>query len=313
VSTSDDPPALAAADAAILQRFLDTLWMEHGLAKNSLAAYRSDLALFARWCGRRDTKLAAAREEDLKDYLAARLARSSRATDSTFGSRSQARFLTACRRFYRYLLRERLRADDPTARLEMPRLGRPLPKTLSASQVERLLHAPAVDALGLRDRAMLELMYASGLRVSELVGLRIPQVNLAHGVVRLVGKGGRERLVPMGEHAIEQVQSYLRGARPELAEGAASDWLFLSRRGEPMTRQNFWMRLKLHARAADVTTPLSPHTLRHAFATHLLEHGADLRVVQTLLGHADLSTTQIYTHVARARLKALHARHHPRA
>jgi integrase/recombinase XerD len=311
---TDDPPVPAAADAALLQRFLDTLWMEQGLAKNSLAAYRSDLALLARWCACRGVGLAAVREEDLKAYLAERLAQPTPKGRSAFGARSQARFLTACRRFYRYLLRERLRTDDPTARLEMPRLGRALPKTLSAEQVDRLLRAPAVaDALGLRDAAMLELMYASGLRVSELVSLRIPQMNLSQGVVRLVGKGGRERLVPMGEPAIERVQAYLREARPPLAKGAASDWLFLSQQGEPMTRQNFWMRLKAHARAAGIHTPLSPHTLRHAFATHLLDHGADLRAVQTLLGHADLSTTQIYTHVARARLKALHARHHPRA
>jgi integrase/recombinase XerD len=311
---TDDPSVPVAADAALLQRFLDTLWMEQGLAKNSLAAYRSDLMLLARWCARRGVGLAAVREEDLKAYLAERLAQPTPKGRSAFGARSQARFLTACRRFYRYLLRERLRTDDPTARLEMPRLGRALPKTLSAEQVDRLLRAPAVaDALGLRDAAMLELMYASGLRVSELVSLRIPQMNLSQGVVRLVGKGGRERLVPMGEPAIERVQAYLREARPPLAKGAASDWLFLSQQGEPMTRQNFWMRLKAHARAAGIHTPLSPHTLRHAFATHLLDHGADLRAVQTLLGHADLSTTQIYTHVARARLKALHARHHPRA
>jgi integrase/recombinase XerD len=311
---TDDPPVLAAADAALLQRFLDTLWMEQGLAKNSLAAYRSDLTLLARWCARHSIGLAAVREEDLKAYLAERLAQPAPKGGSAFGARSQARFLTACRRFYRYLLRERLRTDDPTARLEMPRLGRSLPKTLSAEQVDRLLRAPAAaDALGLRDAAMLELMYASGLRVSELVSLRIPQMNLSQGVVRLVGKGGRERLVPMGEPAIERMQAYLREARPPLAKGAASDWLFLSQQGEPMTRQNFWMRLKAHARAAGIHTPLSPHTLRHAFATHLLDHGADLRAVQTLLGHADLSTTQIYTHVARARLKALHARHHPRA
>jgi integrase/recombinase XerD len=257
-------------------------------------------------------------EDDLKAYLAQRLAAGapggSGGAAAPFGRRSQARFLSSCRRFYRYLVRERLRADDPTARLELPRLGRALPKTLSGEQIERLLAAPDVDdELGLRDRAMLELMYASGLRVSELIALRIAQVNLVQGVVRLVGKGGRERLVPMGEPAMEQVQAYLRRARPALAEGAASDWLFLSRRGEPMTRQNFWIRIKAHGRAAGITTPLSPHTLRHAFATHLLEHGADLRAVQTLLGHADLSTTQIYTHVARARLLELHARHHPRA
>jgi integrase/recombinase XerD len=306
-------PAISDADAALIERFLDTLGMEQGLARNSLDSYRSDLGLLARWLAAQGRQLADTGESDLKGYLAERLSRAGAGRRERFGSRSQARFLTTCRRFFRYLVRERLRADDPTARLEMPRLGRALPKTLASGQVERLLAAPdAGDALGLRDAAMLELMYASGLRVSELIGLKLAQVNLAHGVVRLVGKGGRERLVPMGEPAIERVQTYLREARPDLAAGAASDWLFLSRRGEPMTRQNFWQRLKSHAQQAGIRTALSPHTLRHAFATHLLEHGADLRAVQTLLGHADLSTTQIYTHVARARLKELHAKHHPR-
>lgn len=310
LSMSDTAPSF---DRQWIERFLDMLWMEQGLARNSLAAYRSDLGLLAAWLAPRGVSIANAGEGDLKDYLAARLSRAAESRRDRFGSRSQARFMTAARRFYRFLVRERVREDDPTARLEMPRQGRALPKTLSPEQVLRLLEAPAGDdALGMRDQAMIELMYASGLRVSELVGLKLAQVNLAHGVARLVGKGGRERLVPIGEAAIEAVERYLRNARPELADGAASEFLFLSRRGEPMTRHNFWHRLKARAREAGIRASLSPHTLRHAFATHLLENGADLRAVQSLLGHADLSTTQIYTHIARARLKDLHSRHHPR-
>ena len=289
------------------------LWMEQGLARNSLAAYRSDLTLFGNRLAARGVGIGTATENDLKDYLAARLAQTGPAPRERFGSRSQARFMTASRRFYRFLVRERLREDDPTARLEMPRMGRALPKSLSPQQVTRLLEGPADDdALSLRDRAMIELMYASGLRVSELVGLKLAQVNLAHGVARLIGKGGRERLVPIGEAALESIEQYLRRARAELADGVPSEFLFLSRRGEAMTRHNFWHRLKRRAQEAGIQAPLSPHTLRHAFATHLLENGADLRAVQSLLGHADLSTTQIYTHVARARLKELHSRHHPR-
>ena len=306
--------ALLEADRESLTRFLDSLWMEHGLSGNTLASYRSDLTLYARWLALHGSSLTAADEVQLKTYLAARLSAGTRAGGARFGSRSQARFLSACRRYYRHLVRERQRHDDPTAILESPRVGRALPKTLSTDEVTRLLDAPAGDdPLAVRDRAMLELMYASGLRVSELIGLRIAQVNLAHGVVRLTGKGGRERLVPIGEPAVERLQDYLRLARPELLSRGANDWLFLSQRGGPMTRQNWWQRIKAHARQAGVNAQLSPHTLRHAFATHLLEHGADLRAVQALLGHADLSTTQIYTHVARARLKQLHARHHPRA
>jgi integrase/recombinase XerD len=303
----------AAADTRLIEQFLDVLWMEQGLARNSLAAYRSDLTLFATWLESQGAAIGRAGESDLKDYLAARLAQHGESKRERFSSRSQARFMTAARRFYRFLVRERIRDDDPTARLEMPRLGRTLPKTLTAVQVAKLLECPAGDdALFIRDQAMIELMYASGLRVSELVGLRLAQVNLAHGVARLLGKGGRERLVPIGEAAIEAIEYYLKRARPELADGASSEFLFLSRRGEPMTRHNYWHRLKARAKAADIRVPLSPHTLRHAFATHLLENGADLRAVQSLLGHADLSTTQIYTHITRARLKELHARHHPR-
>ena len=314
-------PASAAApldpaDQAGIERFADMLWLEHGLAQNSLASYRSDLGLLARWLRGRSQGLDQAGVAELKGYLAWRSEQSLRngAERRPFGARSQARFITVCRRYYGWLVRERQRPDDPAAHLEMPRLGRALPKTLSLGDVDRLLAAPGEgEALGLRDRAMLELMYASGLRVSELVKLRRDELNLEHGVVRLVGKGGRERMVPMGEPAMEAVKRWLRQGRPEFVTAQSADWVFLSRRGDAMSRQNFWMLIKRHALAAGISARLSPHTLRHAFATHLLEHGADLRAVQTLLGHADLSTTQIYTHVARARLKQLHALHHPRA
>ena len=311
-----DPAALDLSDRAGIDRFADMLWLEHGLARNSLAAYRSDLALLARWLRLQGRVLDGAGTADLKGYLAYRTDRAPRpgTRRQPFSARSQARFITVCRRYYGWLVRERLRGDDPSAHLEMPRLGRALPKTLSLQQVDQLLAAPsAEDALGLRDRAMLELMYASGLRVSELVKLRNGELNLEHGVVRLVGKGGRERMVPMGEQAIEAVRIWLRQGRPEFAGQKSGDAVFLGRRGEAMTRQNFWLLIKRHALAAGIPVKLSPHTLRHAFATHLLECGADLRAVQTLLGHVDLSTTQIYTHVARERLKQLHALHHPRA
>jgi integrase/recombinase XerD len=312
-------PAHAAADAAetdpglepTVERFLDTLWIEHGAARNTLAAYRSDLKLFARALARHGKALTAADASDIREYLAARHRRN--APGATFSARSQARLLSALRRYYRFLVRERIRADDPTARIDAPRLGRPLPKTLSAADVDKLLDAPDTRAaLGVRDRAMLELMYACGLRVTELVRLGAHQLNLARGVVQVVGKGGRERLVPVGEEAQHWLERYLKHGRPELLGHAAPDALFVSRRGDAMTRQNFWHLIKRYARAAGIGTKLSPHTLRHAFATHLLEHGADLRAVQMLLGHRDLSTTQIYTHVTRARLKSLHEKHHPR-
>ncbi len=302
-------PALSAADDVAIARFLDTIWVERGASKNTLAAYRSDLTLLARWLKRRDVDLAKANQKDLKDYLSARNA----AKSGAFTSRTQARLLSSLRRFYRWLVRESLRSDDPSALIAAPKLARGLPKTLSAEQIEKLLGAPDIEAdLGLRDRAMLELMYASGLRVSELVSLTIPQMHLERGVVHLVGKGGRERLVPMGEEAVHWIKLYLKRARPALLERRASDVMFLSNRGEKMTRHNVWRFIGNHARAAGISSRLSPHTLRHAFATHLLEHGADLRAVQMLLGHSDLSTTQIYTHVTRARLLALHEKHHPR-
>lgn len=298
-------PAAEERDIQEIDRFLDALWAEHGLAQPTLAAYRSDLLQFSRWlAGRRP--LEQADRAEILNYLADRNRPGS-------SPRTAARILSSLRRYYRLLVRDRFREDDPTALIEMPRLGRPLPKTLSEQDVEALLAAPDEDtALGLRDRAMLELMYASGLRVSELVGLLLHQVNLRSGVVQVMGKGGRERLVPMGEAAQNRIGDYLHSARPDLLDGQISDALFVTRRGGTMTRQNFWYIVRRHAQRAGIRSDLSPHGLRHAFATHLLNHGADLRVVQMLLGHADLSTTQIYTHVARARLQSLHAEHHPR-
>ncbi len=286
-----------------LARFLDALWLEHGLSDNTLAAYRRDLQGLQDWLAKRDVALVAARREHLLAYMGQR----------RVSSRSLARFLSSARRFYRYLLRQGLRQDDPTRLIDSPRLGRPLPASLGESQVEALLAAPDVTTeRGLRDRAMLELLYATGLRVSELTGLRLEQINPRQGVVRVLGKGDKERLVPMGDEAWHWLECYLRQARPVLLGARRCDDLFVTARGKAMTRQAFWQLIKRHARNAGIETGLSPHTLRHAFATHLLNHGADLRVVQLLLGHSDLSTTQIYTHVARERLKALHARHHPR-
>lgn len=284
---------------------MDAIWAEYGLADRTLAAYRSDLLQFARWLQRR-RPIAQAQREDLLAYLA-------HCNTPGSSARTAARRLSSLRRYYRYLVRGERRKDDPTALIEMPRLGRPLPKTLSEADVEALLRAPDTDTeLGLRDRAMLELMYATGLRVSELVGLQVHQVNLRQGVVLVLGKGGRERLVPVGETAQDWLQRYLRAARGLLLGQVSSDELFVTRRGAGMSRQNFWYLIRRYARVAGLRDDLSPHGLRHAFATHLLNHGADLRVVQMLLGHVDLSTTQIYTHVARARLHSLHAEHHPR-
>lgn len=288
---------------ALLDRFIDTLWLESGLSRNTLSAYRSDLEALAVWLKESPDK---ATRSQLQNYFASCVSQGAR-------PRSTARMLSSLRRFYRYLLREGVIKDDPSALLESPKLGRPLPKSLSEEQVEKLLQAPDTGApLGLRDRAMLETLYATGLRVSELVGLKMQQVDLQSGVVRVLGKGDKERLVPLGEEAIEWLQRYLADVRRDLLHGHDSDALFPTARGAAMTRQAFWHNLKRYAQIAGIETHLSPHSLRHAFATHLLNHGADLRVVQMLLGHADLSTTQIYTHVARERLKSLHARHHPR-
>ena len=289
-----------------IDAFLDALWLEKGLSANTLAAYRSDLESLARWCALKGVEPLDCDRAALLDFLAEGL-RTGRS------ARSAARLLSCLRGFFRYHLRIGRVSADPTLQIESPRLGRPLPKSLTEEDVEALLAAPdTATALGLRDRAMLELLYACGLRVSELVGLAIGAVNLSQGVVRVMGKGSRERLVPVGDEAVAWLFRYLREARPQLVPDGASDALFPGRGGETLTRQAFWYRLRRHAFEAGIHKPLSPHTLRHAFATHLLNHGADLRVVQMLLGHSDLSTTQIYTHVARERLKQLHAAHHPR-
>jgi integrase/recombinase XerD len=302
------PSATVHDDATrqVIEQFLDAQWMERGLSENTLAAYRNDLNGFAAWLALRARDIVEARREDLLDYLSERVINGAR-------PRTTARLLSSLRRFYRYFVREGRLTGDPTVRIDTPRIGRPLPDSLSEEEVEILLDAPAVsEALGLRDRAMLELLYACGLRVSELVNLTMEQVDLTQGVVRLMGKGSKERLVPLGEEASDWLQRYIAQGRPELAAGVSARALFITRRGQAMTRQAFWYRLRHYAVKSGINKTLSPHTLRHAFATHLLNHGADLRVVQMLLGHSDLSTTQIYTHVARERLKELHSRHHPR-
>jgi integrase/recombinase XerD len=289
---------------SLIDVFIDALWMERGLSRNTLEAYRSDLSRYARWLERRGRTIPEAEATDVLAYLA----------ENVGGSlRTAARRLSSLRRLYQYLAREGRIDADPTALVEAPRLGRPLPKSLTEAEVERLLEAPDITTpAGLRDRTMLEVLYATGLRVSELVGLRLEQVNLRQGVVRVMGKGGKERLVPLGEEAVSWLDRYLREARAALFRGAPDATLFPNGRGRPLTRQAFWHAIRRYARKGGVSKPVSPHVLRHAFATHLLNHGADLRVVQMLLGHADISTTQIYTHVARERLKRMHAEHHPR-
>jgi len=290
----------------VIGRFLDAVWMERGLSSNTLAAYRADLVALGRWLALHNIDLTKTGRADLLAFIAARV-------DAGARPRSTARQLSSFRRFFRYLMREGVVRDDPTAQIAMPRIGRSLPKSLTEPEVEALLSAPVVtDPLGSRDRAMLEVLYATGLRVSELVSLRVAQVNMNQGVVRVLGKGNRERLIPLGEEAVRWLKSFLDGPRGEILLDRSTDSLFPTRRGERMTRQAFWHIIKRYARKAGVDRELSPHTLRHAFATHLLNHGADLRVVQMLLGHSDLSTTQIYTHVARERLKEVHSQHHPR-
>jgi len=290
----------------LITRFLDAVWMERGLSSNTLAAYRADLVAPARWLSTRHIALPKTSRADLMDFIAARVHGGAR-------PRSTARQLSSFRRFFRYLIREGLIAEDPTAQIAMPKIGRSLPRSLSESEVEALLAAPAVaDPLGHRDRTMLEVLYATGLRVSELVHLKLGQINLNQGVIRVLGKGNRERLIPLGEEAVRWLKNFLDGARADILLDRSTDFLFPTRRGDRMTRQAFWHIIKRYARKASVDRDLSPHTLRHAFATHLLNHGADLRVVQMLLGHSDLSTTQIYTHVARERLKELHTGNHPR-
>jgi len=295
----------SVSDQSLLQAFADMLLVERGLSAHTLSAYRSDVTAFARWLDRHQRQLADATRNDVHACLAARL-------DEGRSARSAARFLSALRRFYGWCRREGRIAEDPTRLVAAPTLGRPLPTSMSEAEVRRLLQAPDTGVtLGLRDRAMLEMVYGCGLRVSEIVSVRVDQVNRRQGVVRLFGKGNKERLVPLGEHALSWLERYEMEARPALLDGS-SDVLFLSRHGRAMTRQSFWYRVKAHARRAGVSESLSPHSLRHAFATHLVNHDADLRVVQLLLGHSDLSTTQIYTHVARERLKQLHSHHHPR-
>ncbi|HET8745344.1 MAG TPA: site-specific tyrosine recombinase XerD [Ramlibacter sp.] len=288
-----------------IDAFIDALWLEEGLARNTLAAYRRDLTLYEQWlAAQRGRHLPATEEHDLLAYFAARA--KGKATSAN-------RRLTVFKRYFRWALRERLIAADPTLRLQSAKQPARIPKTLTEAQVEALLAAPDVDTpLGLRDRTMLELMYASGLRVSELVTLKTFHLGLNEGVLRVLGKGSKERLVPFGEVARDWILRYLAEARPAILAGQQSEDLFVTARGHGMTRSMFWVIVKKQAAAAGITAPLSPHTLRHAFATHLLNHGADLRAVQMLLGHADISTTTIYTHVARERLKLLHAQHHPR-
>ena len=287
------------------EQFLDAVWLESGLSENTLNAYRADLAAFEGWLGKKKLPLDAVTRAELLGYLAANVRQGLR-------PRSSARRLSTLRRFYRYLLREGLIGEDPTADVRSPSLGRPLPKSITEASVEKLLAAPPETTLGVRDRAMLETMYASGLRVSELVALALNELDLTTGLVRVTGKGGKERIVPLGDEATSRLGDYLKGARPSLLGEQKSGAVFLTRRGQPMTRQAFWQLIKRYSAAAGIDSSLSPHSLRHAFATHLLNHGADLRSVQMLLGHADLSTTQIYTHVAKARLQTLHASHHPR-
>ncbi len=292
------------ADADQIAVFLDALWMERGLSRNTLDAYRTDVTKFADWLRGRGQTLLSAQRHHVLDFLASL---------SASPPRSVARRLSSLRRFFQYLVREKRLDQDPTWQVEGPRLGRPLPGSLTEAEVESLLAAPDITTpLGIRDRAMLELLYATGLRVSELVGLTLVQISLQQGVLRVTGKGSKERLIPFGEEATEWLECYLTEARPQLLLGRPSDALFTTARGSGMTRQAFWYLIKRHARLAGIRGELSPHTLRHAFATHLLNHGADLRVVQMLLGHRDISTTQIYTHVARERLRQLHAQHHPR-
>ena len=297
---------MGSPDTQLLDQFLDGIWLESGLSANTLAAYRTDLLTFQIWLEKKGLALDEATRADLLAYLAANVR-------SGLSPRSSARHLSTLRRFYRYLLIQGRTQADPTADVRSPVIGRPLPKNISEQGVEKLLSTPPRDtALGSRDRAMLETMYASGLRVSELVGLTLNELDLTTGLVRVVGKGGRERIVPLGEEASESLREYLGQARSDLLKAQLTDAVFVTRRGGPMTRQAFWQLIKRYAQQAGIGAEFSPHSLRHAFATHLLNHGADLRSVQMLLGHTDLSTTQIYTHVARARLQSLHGTHHPR-
>lgn len=313
----DNSASIDAGLPPVIEQFLDMIWMERGLSDNTLVAYRTDLKNFAFWLNNSmglkkssgvlsDQTLIFVTRDIIVSYLAELEKHSS-------SSRSRARLLSSLRGFYAYLVREKKIEVDPVALIDSPKLGRSLPKTLDEKDVESLLMAPDISqALGLRDRALFEMLYATGLRVSELVTCQVNQINLQQGVVRVTGKGNKERLVPLGEEAVSWLEKYLLGSRAELLKGQVTDALFVTKRGGGMTRQAFWYLIKRYAAQAGIQVTISPHTLRHAFATHLLNHGADLRVVQMLLGHSDLSTTQIYTYVAKARLKSLHAQHHPR-
>ncbi len=289
-----------------VDQFLDAIWMERGLSQNTLGAYRADLMTLARGLAEKQKSIEVADKADLLAFIASRV-------EGGAKPRSTARQLSSFRRFFRYIMREGVRDTDPTSDIEMPRIGRSLPKTLTEEDVESLLSAPNTDEpLGHRDRAMLELLYATGLRVSELINLKQSQVNFNQGVLRIIGKGDRERLIPLGDESQRWLRDFIDGPRMEILLERQTDYLFPTRRGDRMTRQAFWHIIKRYAQKAGVRKKMSPHSLRHAFATHLLNRGADLRVVQLLLGHSDLSTTQIYTHVARERLKDLHGEHHPR-
>ena len=302
--TGEGGGSAQAPAAAVIEGFLDALWMERGLSANTLKAYRADLTHFTGFAAGRGCGLLDVERSHVLDYLVSMMDASPRTT---------ARRLSALRRFYAHQTRVGLMADNPMERVDAPRLGRSLPGALTEPEVERLLAAPDVEtAIGFRDRTMLEVLYATGLRVSELVALAVSSVSMRQGLVRVVGKGGRERLVPLGEVALDWLDRFVRGARTEILNGRVCEAVFPTRRGSPMSRQMFWVLIKRHAASAGVVHPVTPHTLRHAFATHLLNHGADLRVIQLLLGHRSISTTQIYTHVARERLRSLHAEHHPR-
>jgi len=298
-------PDAGQLDTIQLDTFIDHLWLEDGLSKNTLESYRADLSQFNVWLSKQHKDLLTSNQADIQQYLAVKFPQSK--------PRSISRLIASLRRFYRYALRDNLIPQDPTLQIESPKLPRSLPKSLNEQEVVDLLNAPDINLpIGLRDRAMLELLYASGLRVSELVGVKVNEVSTQDGVVRVTGKGSKTRLVPMGEEAADWITKYIKEARPEILQKRLCDALFVTARADAMTRQAFWYLIKRYALVAGISKHMSPHVLRHAFATHLLNHGADLRVVQMLLGHADISTTQIYTHVARERLKQLHSVHHPR-
>jgi integrase/recombinase XerD len=304
--TLNKPKVLPDSELRLVDSFVDIAWAERGLSKNTLASYRYDLTSLGLHLQKRRQSLESAQREDILNFLAAQV-------HAGRSPRSLSRYLSAFRQFYQWLLREGRLNEDPCVLIESPKLGRGLPKALSEQQVTDLLESPDTsDVLGLRNRTMLELMYATGLRVSELIALELHWINLNQGVVRVLGKGGKERLVPLGEEAISWLQRYMKESRPELLGGHDSNYVFVTRRKSGMTRQTFWHAIRKVAKEAGISQDVSPHMLRHSFATHLLNHGADLRVVQMLLGHSDLSTTQIYTHIAKEGLKQLHSRHHPR-